>query len=152
MTAKQTARLKWLIILSALAFPLAACITPPGPPTAPGAPTSVTVGACSGGLQVVSWTAPTHNGGASITHYLVYRGMSAPASAPSTNASITCSDKSSVYAVQACNSVGCGSSSVTATYIPPTSIAGNGVVEPPEECDDGNLTSGDGCSSTGQIE
>ena len=35
---------------------------------------------------------------------------------------------------------------------PPTAVMGNGIVEPPEQCDDGNLVSGDGCSSTGQIE
>jgi hypothetical protein len=29
---------------------------------------------------------------------------------------------------------------------------GNGIAEPPEECDDGNLVSGDGCSSSCQLE
>lgn len=33
-----------------------------------------------------------------------------------------------------------------------TSICGNGVVETNETCDDGNAVSGDGCSSTCQIE
>ncbi len=30
----------------------------------------------------------------------------------------------------------------------PVQVCGNGVIEPPEECDDSNLVSGDGCSST----
>ena len=35
---------------------------------------------------------------------------------------------------------------------PPTCVCGNGILEPGEECDDGNTVSGDGCSSTCQIE
>lgn len=33
-----------------------------------------------------------------------------------------------------------------------TSIMGDGVIQPPEQCDDGNTASGDGCSSNGTIE
>jgi cysteine-rich repeat protein len=35
---------------------------------------------------------------------------------------------------------------------PPPTTCGNGVVEGTEECDDGNTTSGDGCSATCQLE
>jgi cysteine-rich repeat protein len=35
---------------------------------------------------------------------------------------------------------------------PSCAVCGDGVVEAPEECDDGNLIDGDGCSSTCQIE
>ena len=35
---------------------------------------------------------------------------------------------------------------------PPTETCGNGIVESPEQCDDGNTTDDDGCSSTCQIE
>ena len=38
------------------------------------------------------------------------------------------------------------------TYTPPGSVCGNGVIEQGEQCDDGNTTNGDGCSSTCQIE
>lgn len=38
----------------------------------------------------------------------------------------------------------------TVTCIPP--VCGDGVTETPEQCDDGNLVSGDGCSATCQIE
>jgi len=34
----------------------------------------------------------------------------------------------------------------------PAPICGNGVVEPPETCDDGNLVDGDGCSALCQVE
>jgi cysteine-rich repeat protein len=34
----------------------------------------------------------------------------------------------------------------------PTACCGDGVVEPGEQCDDGNTVSGDGCSSTCQLE
>jgi len=43
---------------------------------------------------------------------------------------------------------GCGSHAPVA----PTSECGNGVVEPGEQCDDGNTTDGDGCSATCQTE
>jgi len=36
--------------------------------------------------------------------------------------------------------------------VTPPSVCGNGVVEPGEQCDDGNTTSGDGCSATCEIE
>lgn len=34
----------------------------------------------------------------------------------------------------------------------PDPVVGNGIVEPGEQCDDGNTANGDGCSSTGQFE
>lgn len=37
-------------------------------------------------------------------------------------------------------------------YICTTSSCGNGVTEPPEQCDDANVTNGDGCSATCQLE
>lgn len=37
-------------------------------------------------------------------------------------------------------------------YSPPSSICGNLIIESPETCDDGNLISGDGCSSSCQVE
>ena len=48
----------------------------------------------------------------------------------------------------------CQDSSKQATLIvnPPAILCGNGVVQSPETCDDGNTLSGDGCSSTCQIE
>src|SRR4051812_6335751 len=39
-----------------------------------------------------------------------------------------------------------------ATMQDPSGIAGNGIIEPGEQCDDGNLLNGDGCSTTMQIE
>jgi cysteine-rich repeat protein len=38
------------------------------------------------------------------------------------------------------------------TMLPRCPVCGDGRVDPPEECDDGNLIDGDGCSSTCQIE
>jgi cysteine-rich repeat protein len=35
---------------------------------------------------------------------------------------------------------------------PPGALHGNGIIEPGEQCDDGNLLDGDGCSATGQVE
>ena len=35
---------------------------------------------------------------------------------------------------------------------PPPPVCGNGILEPGEQCDDGNLVNGDGCSSTCTIE
>ncbi len=46
--------------------------------------------------------------------------------------------KEVIIGQQRCN-VGCG-------VVPPSgAVCGNGIVEPPEACDDGNLSSGDGC-------
>ncbi len=44
-----------------------------------------------------------------------------------------------------------GGTGGTATTIP-VSICGDGILEPGEQCDDGNVLSGDGCSSNCQIE
>lgn len=38
------------------------------------------------------------------------------------------------------------------TIVPPTPVCGNGKIETGEECDDGNVINGDGCSSTCSIE
>lgn len=40
--------------------------------------------------------------------------------------------------------------STTTTTLP--HVCGNGVIEAPETCDDGNTTAGDGCSATCQLE
>ena len=42
--------------------------------------------------------------------------------------------------------------SCSALLLPPPQICGNGLLETGEQCDDGNTNSGDGCSSTCQIE
>ena len=41
---------------------------------------------------------------------------------------------------------------LSVTYSTVAPGCGNGVIEPGETCDDGNTTSGDGCSATCQIE
>lgn len=48
----------------------------------------------------------------------------------------------------------CPGSSKQATLIvnPPAALCGNSIIQSPETCDDGNTLSGDGCSSTCQIE
>jgi len=48
------------------------------------------------------------------------------------------------------NSVGFRVASLVAT--PPPQVCGDGVIEGNEQCDDGNAVSGDGCSSTCQVE
>jgi subtilisin family serine protease len=108
-------------------------VTPPTPvvPSAPTAPTASNVTATGATL---SWTAPTSNGGAAITRYLVeYRTATATtwrsvsATAPSTSTTLTglASGTGYVFRVTAQNSVGSSPASATSTLTtlsPPASV------------------------------
>lgn len=147
---------RWLlatIVLATAGLALGACTDPPSTSNVPGAPTAVSIGACNGGLQSVTWTAPAANGGAAIIGYHLLRDMNATEIVvTSTSSDFPCSDNTSSYNVRACNSAGCGPYAGYVAYVPPTAIAGNGVVEPGEQCDDGNALAGDGCSPVATIE
>lgn len=114
---------------------LSAPITPDGtpPPTAPGAPTSVT-GVAADSSVAVSWVAPASNGGATITSYVV---TASPGSATcQTTGAISCTVSGLTngtpytFSVTATNSAGTGaagtSSAVTPRTVPeaPTSVTG----------------------------
>ena len=108
-------------------------VTPPAPvvPGAPAAPTASNVTATGATL---SWTAPTSNGGAAITRYLVeYRTATATAwqsvtvTAPSTSTTLTglTNNTGYVFRVTAQNSVGSSPASATSTLTtlsPPASV------------------------------
>ena len=57
------------------------------------------------------------------------------------------------YQVKAYNSAGTSDpSNIISIQIPTQTLCGNGIIEAPETCDDGNGVSGDGCSNSCQIE
>jgi len=150
----NTRRRAALVIAGAVTLAMAACTSPtPSTATVPGAPDAPMVGPCSGGLQAISWNPPASDGGSPITDYEVSRDGSAfVGSGLNNQLAFACGGNGSLYSVVACNVVGCGAPSPAVGYVPATPLAGNGVVEPPEECDDGNTANGDGCSSTATIE
>jgi hypothetical protein len=108
--------------------------------TAPGAPTSIT--GTSGDAQVsLSWTAPSSNGGAAVTDYVVQYSTSASSgfetfsdgTSISTTAIVTglTNGTSYYFKVAATNSVGTGDYSVASATVTPTaaSCATGGVCE-----------------------
>jgi hypothetical protein len=63
--------------------------------TVPGAPRNLTLAARSSGVRL-SWSAPTTNGGSSITYYVVYRGTSST-SLTALKVQVSCSSSSCTY-------------------------------------------------------
>lgn len=97
---------------------------------APGAPTGLTVGARTDSTIALTWTAPTSNGGAAITSYIVEYAKNAAftgalsATVTTLSATLTGLDLDTYYVrVRAQNSVGTGAASAvtqTATVTYPT--------------------------------
>lgn len=107
-----------------------------GTPTAtsPGAPASLSA-AVSASTVSLAWTAPTSDGGATITSYQLFRDTSSPVSTASpavySGAATSASDSPSAgtyyYAVRACNSVGCGPVTTTGQVtVPPRATITSG--------------------------
>lgn len=101
--------------------------TPPGAATAPGAPTALSATPANA-QAVLSWTAPTSNGGAAITDYIVQISTDsgstwstfADGTSTATTATVTGLTNGTTYAfrVAAANSVGTSVYSSTATATP----------------------------------
>ncbi len=99
----------------------------PAQGTAPSAPTSLIATQASGKISL-SWTAPTSNGGSSITSYYIYRGTAAgseSATAIGTSTALTYADQNVVagtkyyYVVKAVNVVGLSTPSNEASFTIP---------------------------------
>jgi Fibronectin type III domain len=102
----------------------AACALTYAPPTAPGAPTSVT--AVAGNAQAtVNWTAPASNGGSVITSYEVTSapgGITATVSGSTTSAVVTglANGTSYTFTVTATNAIGTGPASSPCNAVTPS--------------------------------
>jgi hypothetical protein len=100
--------------------------------TVPGAPTSVTADVSASASQaVVSWTAPTDNGGQSISNYTVNvitggSTVSTVSAGTSTSATITglTNGTSYTFTVTATNSIGTGSASTASSAAIPYTVPG----------------------------
>ena len=93
-------------------------------PVAPAAPTGLTT-TSSGSYALLTWTAPTSNGGSAITSYNIYRGTSAGSESTTAIGSSTTqtytdstvvSGKTYYYVVKAVNAVGTSAASNEASY------------------------------------
>jgi cysteine-rich repeat protein len=113
-------------------------------------------------LATVRWSHPDANGVTAFRIYLRQAGQSygAPAwqglPAPSGgvySVALEVADGSTVYAVgTAVNAEGESAFSNELTLAPPAPVCGNGALEAPEQCDDGNTASGDGCRADCTVE
>jgi fibronectin type 3 domain-containing protein len=101
-----------------------------GSVTVPGAPASLTA-TPGNGTSALSWTAPSDNGGASITGYAIYRGTTAGGESPAPVATVTGTSFTDTgltdgtryyYTVQALNSAGHSASSNEASDTPVASV------------------------------
>ncbi len=102
-------------------------ITPTAGATAPGAPTGVSASPASS-QALVSWTAPSNNGGSTITSYTITPYLAGTAKTPvlvnsgsATSATVTglTNGSSYTFAVAATNGVGTGSASAQSTAVVP---------------------------------
>jgi len=109
-------------------------------------------------LATVRFTQPDATGVTAFRIYLRQEGQSYGAPAwqglPTAvggvySAQITVADDVTVYATgTAINADGESALSNEIALAPPAPVCGNAALEPPEQCDDGNTASGDGCSAT----
>jgi len=120
----------------------------------PSTPKNLQANAISQSQINLTWTASTDTE-SGISHYIIYRNNVNVATSPTNsysdsglNPGITYS-----YQVSAVNGVNLESGkSNTATKTTPDIVCGNGIIETGEECDDGNILNGDGCSSVCTVE
>ncbi len=108
--------------------PASAPSAPATPSTVPGAPTGVTATTHQNTSSVVSWTAPTSNGGSSITSYTVT--SSTGARTCTTTGATTCTvsgltnGTSYTFTVTATNSAGTGAASIASAAVVPATLPG----------------------------
>jgi hypothetical protein len=103
----------------------------------PNAPTGLTATANSGGTVSLSWTAPTNNGGVSITDYSIQYSTNSGSSwtswshsaSTSTSATISAlSAVSTIFRVAGINSVGTGAYSTSSSAVTPISFTAVAVI------------------------
>ena len=131
---------------------------PDGDTTPPSVPQNLSATANSCSQTSLTWSASTDAGGSGLKGYNLYRGGSyiKQVLAPATSTTDTGLSESATYSytARAVDNAGnmSASSNTAITNTPACQVCGDGTLDPGEECDDGNTTNGDGCSSVCLIE